>query len=1048
MSNELVLNVRLTGRFVVIYHGESLTPILGQRARSILAYLLLHRGETVMRDFIAGNLWPEQSNEQARTNLRREIFSLRKASSVWKRLIVSGKQTITLSNDAKIETDVHRFYSLKRAFDENESGEKKIDLGRLAIACLHGELLVDFNDEWVIGPRLQLESAAFELAEQLLAEMQRLNHRSGAIGICETLIRYNPYSEKSYISLFQLYSDSGDRAMALHTYQRCELILERELGIAPGEELQRLYSSLFQREDHRSAKTSGRTQVGTGLIGREDTLEKVWQLIRSNIHDKPLFIVISGEAGIGKSRVLNALRSSFENQQTDTALATCHWGGNALSYKSVVDWFSMLSCSDSVLQLEESFRYELGFSLPTIFKCADNTSKVSGHAANRSRGRLFEALSRLLSLSDYPIVLFLDDLQWVDTDTMDWLAFLFTRSMNKPLCIVATLRHEDAWSHGRLKSHLDHFGSSKRYNEITIKPLNRSQIWSILDAPSTNALHKEEREERYEQAYQLSAGNPFYALEYMQVAVNGDVQKAVKEMPRKFNNLLSQRLLSITREARLVLDFASALGQPFSPESLQRMSEMSNHDFMLVLEELWGRGFLATKDTGLYWFKHQLIRDTHYSILSPPRREYLHSIVARIMQDSLERSGVGSHGQIAFHYEASGKFPEALSWYLEAAEVAERNMIHREAIKQCRHALSLIARIESSKDSVVDEVQLLLLLARQVSLLEGYSSQELADIYARLSLLQVQIIEPEIRHSIAKQKRIFLSFSDNPRNARVLAGEQIRFAKKIGDPIKLIESWRCKGVTEYQLGYFADCENSMDLAIELINQEQNLANISYEDAPFFVPVTHNFKAMVQLIQGEPLDSENSLKESAKYNVPYVESFVQFVLLMTQASVLQLMGEVDRVHSIAMQFEKLADIYYLPKMQCVAQFLMGWVVSEQGDPDQALSIFMAAHEGYPKNADHHMFPTWWAHRSDAEIRTGMYIEGLASIRESIMASQRTGQGTWLAEYYRKLGIALHLNGESPDDVRAAFDRSTEIARRQDATLFENRTEESKIATLLS
>ena len=134
------------------------------------------------------------------------------------------------------------------------------------------------------------------------------------------------------------------------------------------------------------------------------------------------------------------------------------------------------------------------------------------------------------------------------------------------------------------------------------------------------------------------------------------------------------------------------------------------------------------------------------------------------------------------------------------------------------------------------------------------------------------------------------------------------------------------------------------------------------------------------------------------------------------------------------------------MKCVAGFLLGWVVSEKGDPDQALEIFKSAREGNPKNADHHMFPSWWAHRSDAELIAGLYAEGLASIRESIAASQRTGQGTWLADHYRKLGIALHLNRENPDDICAAFDRSTEIAGRQGAILFESRTAESKLATL--
>jgi len=141
-----MLVAQLTGRLLVTDNGISCVPTNRRRARSILAYLLVNEGEPVTRDELAGNLWPDQSNQQARTNLRREILSLRNQSPVWDAHIKSDKQTLSLEFEDTASVDLRDFYNSKKLFDDASSIDERCRYGTQAFESLHGELLVDIAD--------------------------------------------------------------------------------------------------------------------------------------------------------------------------------------------------------------------------------------------------------------------------------------------------------------------------------------------------------------------------------------------------------------------------------------------------------------------------------------------------------------------------------------------------------------------------------------------------------------------------------------------------------------------------------------------------------------------------------------------------------------------------------------------------------------------------------------------------------------------------------------------------------------------------------------
>jgi len=1040
-----MFNAQLTGRLHVTVDGKS-CDVRGKRARSILGYLLLNQGQAISRDALAGQLWPNQSNEQARTNLRREIFSLRKSNSLWESSIQSDKHSITL--DLIGQTDVHRFYGLQKRFLACNSTDERTQLGCAAFDELRGDLLADVIDDWVTQPRLELRTATTELAELLLEDLQQTNQFDTAIRIAEKLIQSNPYAEHSYLSLMGLHLHAGDRGAALHVYRRCESTLIKELGILPNGDLLRLYQSLMNDQSVPSLSIGQVINSPAAMVGRTGVLGRISDVITANTGSAPQFILVSGEAGIGKTRVLQEVERLNRDKSAEIVNIRCQVGIGSTAHSGLVDLFGKLSCRTKIDSLPNHFRSELTQSLPQVFATTDDTEANETKLTNRSRGRVFEGLTRLLSQSAFPVVVLVDDMHWIDSDTADWFSFLMKKHLNRPVTVVATIRPEDLRQQPRLQKTLDGLSSGDTYYREILEPLSSTEIQEILEPLSVELFPNGLSLDVWERVYRTTAGNPFYAIECVRV-LGQDYGKVNDQFTQsKLSWFISRRLDTVSDAGRRLLDGAAVIGRPFTPSTLQHLFHLDNECFMTSMEELWQRGFFATRDAGRYGFSHDIVREYLYAELSPPRKQYLHGAVAETLERQFKNSNVGNRAEIGRHLESSGNYVSAVSWYREAAEISDSNMAHREAIALCDRGLAILSKVDDDKHLLSTEVAFLMLKARLISLVEGFTAPDVATIFQRICAIEHRITDPEQRHLVAKQFRFFLSFGNRPRRALRLASDQIEFARVTGDPMKMVESWRCRGVTEYQLGRFRDSEASMNKALSIFEVERRASRITVENAPFFVPAAFRFRAMAQLIQNRPEDSAQSIRDSELYRTNYEEAFAIIVMLMTQANIMQLLHDVTGVRTIAEELSAFSDHHYLPKMKCFSDFLFGWVIAEEGDAEQALELFKATQSRYPINADHHMFPTWWAHRGNVELRLGHVAEGLNSIKEGIAASRRTRQATWLAELHRLLGIALHQHGASKHHVDAALELSSRIATRQHATLFENRTEETRLAILLS
>ncbi|RPI32077.1 MAG: hypothetical protein EHM70_09865 [Chloroflexota bacterium] len=327
-----MLEVRLLGQFEVL-HGGKRIAITTRHAQSLFAYLILNAGKTFRREKLAGLLWPDSSEENARGNLRHELWRLRKSLEAGgEGYFIINDLGIAFNPESSFSFDVHR---LENASPEGSLAEDLMQ----AVSSYQGELLPGFYEEWVIVEREHLASLFEARMRRLLEILQSEGRWAELLEWANRWAGQGQWPEPAYRALMAAYANSGDLSKAAATYERFAQGLQKDLGIKPSEQTQALYKRLksgwkadtqaetpskplpdtaspaFSRvqERHHTLRSntlrpeilhhdrlmhSNLPRPLTSFIGREKEIQQVERLV-----SRGRLVTITGPGGVGKTRL-------------------------------------------------------------------------------------------------------------------------------------------------------------------------------------------------------------------------------------------------------------------------------------------------------------------------------------------------------------------------------------------------------------------------------------------------------------------------------------------------------------------------------------------------------------------------------------------------------------------------------------------------------------------------------------------------------------------------------------------------------------------------
>lgn len=750
-----ILDIYLFGDFRLSFNGKPITTVVQARQQAFLSYLLLHRHAPQSRQHLAFLFWPDASEAQAYTNLRNLFYKLRQALPDADHFVQSETHTVQWQEDAPYTFDVADFEAALAQAESREALEQ-------ATRLYTGDLLPSCYDDWIVGERERLRQLALDGLTRLVELLESERDYRAAIGSAEGLLSLDPVNETTYRSLMRLHAADGDRAGALGVFQRCVETLRVELDVEPSPATRELHQRLLAA-DQPAPPPSLTNPDQLPLVGRAAEWAKLQELWFAASSGKPQCVVLSGEAGIGKTRLAEELLGWVDSQGFVTATAHCYAAEGTLAYAPVVSWLRSTAISQRLARLEPVWLGQVARLAPELLVQHPALPNPGTSSDSWQRQNLFEALARALLCSADPMLLFVDDLQWADQDTLEWLHYLLRFNGRARLLLMATVRAEDAATNPYLQSFLSALRREGQIAEIEIGPLNASESAAVAEAVAGVSLSHEDAG----QLFQETEGNPLFLVESVRaggwIGESGQRGSTTpyqlsaadsRALPPRVHAVIHTRLAQLSPQAREVAGLAGAIGRAFDVAVLARASDQSDEMLVASLDELWQRRIVRERGGDLYDFTHDKLREVAYASLSAARRRLLHRRIAQALEAEHRHALDGVAGQVAVHYELGGALAQAVPSYQRAGEAAERVYAHAEAIQHFRRALALLAGVKGEA-----ETSAVALYERQADILHWTGQYE----DARVSFQQALASVPGSDYS--SQARLYRKMGNTWREA-------------------------------------------------------------------------------------------------------------------------------------------------------------------------------------------------------------------------------------------------------------------------------------------
>jgi hypothetical protein len=489
-------------------------------------------------------------------------------------------------------------------------------------------------------------------------------------------------------------------ASALHVYHTCVTTLQRELGVDPDLATRTIYERLLQQETPSEQAIIHQPLLAAPptLIGRKqewEALQAVWQAASSG---EPRFVLVTGEAGMGKSRLAEDFLQWASQQGAVTAKVRSYAAEGQLSLAPVTEWLRSDGLRAPLRHLDAVWLSEVVRLLPELL--AEQPALPHYASVTEYGQRFFEALARAILVVPQPIVLLLDDLQWCDQETLEWVHLLLRFDHTARLLVVGCVRAEELPPQHPLHTLLLHLRSSTRVTELPLAPLDAAETAKLASQVAKRELELDEGL----QLYHETEGYPLFVVEMVRADLGRGTarppeadppqqqssREEVRTLPPRVYAVLAGRLLHLSASARELVVLAATIGRAFSLDLLSAGGLTDIENTIGALDELWHKRIIREHGANSYDFTHDKLREVAYAEISAPQRRMLHQRVAH----ALEAMHAGDLDAVKMVQDLDQPFNEALvSAYL--AMLQQLCADEAVALVHAEHALALASKYQA-----------------------------------------------------------------------------------------------------------------------------------------------------------------------------------------------------------------------------------------------------------------------------------------------------------------------------------------------------------------
>ncbi len=662
-----MLRISLLGHLRMSYRGAEYAFAAHRRTLALLSYLLIHRSAPVRRDFLAFTIFPDVEESEARVQFRRNLHILQRnlPPSDHEPWILASSESVQWNPAAPSVIDMVEFEERLEA-DPAEG-----------IELYSGDLLEGVYEEWISPERERLRVRYLAALTELMHAARRERRFAAALDYSGRILAADPLREDAMRASIATRYESGDRAGALAEYNEFALRLRSELGAEPMPETTVLRDAIARGapiDVATAVEVRGAEALGASfnipLAGRTDALEKLHAAWVRAARGHGGAVFVSGEAGIGKTRVVAELARRIESE----GARILRGGTPALEdapYQAVSEAIGSAGALLGTISVEPIWLRVVADICPQIMTFCGALPDAPAVATDRAQPRLIDGVARLFgALAEVrPTLVVLEDFHSAGIASAEMLRVLVHRATAQRVLYLVTFREEEVPRTHHLRKVRQELSGTSAASSLSLQRLAPEEIASIVRSIVPETVDRPEVAERI---HRQSEGHPLFAT---QLAVDYVERQGIRSdtPPGTLDDVIVARLERLSEPARRCADVAAVVGPEFDIELVGGVLGWVEAEIVGALDELLERQLVreaSNRARFSYVFSHQLVRVAAYARIDAERRRRYHLLVGRAMEalDAAPEENLAV--ELAGHWEGGHSFARAAACWLQAAERA------------------------------------------------------------------------------------------------------------------------------------------------------------------------------------------------------------------------------------------------------------------------------------------------------------------------------------------------------------------------------------------
>ncbi|MBR0874962.1 AAA family ATPase [Bradyrhizobium tropiciagri] len=806
----------------------------------------------------------------------------------------------------------------------------------------------------------------------------------------------------------------------------------------------RLYRPIAPSGVRRSWRRKG-VRGPTPFVNRKREIASLlasWLSVRNGAAQ---YVFLTGEPGIGKSRLVEELRARLTDTYTWMECAGERFSESIPFYaitkllEQVLEGERSESAESRVLQLKRAIRFS-GLDPSEVLPLIEEAPSLplpqedlpSEIGPERARARLLASLADwVLNLARrQPLVLVIEDLHWVDPSSIELIGMLIDQSVDVPLMLIATARPE--------YSPPAEWRTADKW--IVLERLSHSEIGELIAGSlESNDL----AEDVLDGVVKRSDGVPLFAEELLSFVVEGEGDPRANDIPATLLDSLTARLDRLGA-VRRVAQVAAVLGRTFDYSLLRAVVSGSDHYVQSALDSLIDAELIYMQGKppkATYQFKHALIRDAAYEGLLKTERRELHARVARTLSEQFSALAAVQPALLARHWTEAGETEPAIAAWKKAGQAALERCAFMEAEGSYRKANALLSKLPLSQSRDRVELDLCSGLVRVLQVTKGYSAPETMELGGRARVLAERLgdLPQLIRQGAQTWASIF--FTGDYETAATLAEQIHEIALTEGSPSHLFFAHYAQVQARFYAGDVAGVEDHfarlspmldtksiaaasylmipigvashtawqqghVDVARERISRAMDLANKSGD--PYALAMALHFKGNLNLCLNAPGEAEDDANQllllSEKNGLSYASDLARVMLGRARAELGHAVEGVELINQALAGFAnagaKVGITYFLT--------LLAQAQALAGDTELALRTVENALAANPRELIWRAYTLTW--RGELRLKAGQAAGAEDDFRSAIEMARSLGHKAWQMRAATNLARLLLSRGD--------------------------------------